>query len=72
MPLRFAPGPDNGTALIREGLDRTATRTSPLSDRSVDFSTLQVSNPTRSMIYGPILSSVAAGWHSRPFPATGI
>lgn len=45
MPLRFAPGPDNGTALIREGLDRTATRTSPLSDRSVDFSTLQVSQP---------------------------
>ena len=45
MPLRFAAEPTNGTALVRGGLNRLSTRTSPLSGRNVDFDALQIAEP---------------------------
>jgi hypothetical protein len=43
MPLRFPTEPTNGTFLVREGLNRLSTRKNPLSEKSIDFSSLQVS-----------------------------
>ncbi len=45
MPLHYATAPTNGTALVQKGLSRVAARTSPLSDRGIDFSALQVQQP---------------------------
>jgi hypothetical protein len=45
MPVHFAAPPANGATLVEAGLHRLSTRTSPLSARAVDFSSLQVSQP---------------------------
>ncbi len=45
MPLRFAAELTNGTALVRGGLNRISTRTSPLSGRNIDFDALQIAEP---------------------------
>ncbi len=59
MPLRFAAEPANGTALVRGGLDRLSTRTSPLSGRSVDFDALQIAEP--HAVYDLRADAVAQG-----------
>ncbi len=59
MPLRFATEPANGAALIREGLKRISARTSPLSERGVDFGALQLSEP--HAVYDLRADAVAGG-----------
>src|SRR6185437_4770363 len=59
MPIRFAAEPANGTALVRQGLDRLSVRTSPLSGRAVDFGALQIAEP--HAIYDLRADAVANG-----------
>ncbi len=45
MPVHFAAPPANGNTLVEAGLNRLASRRSPLSGIVVNFSALQVSQP---------------------------
>lgn len=45
MPLQFARAPTHGSQLVSEGLTRLSARRSPLTARSINFSTLQLSEP---------------------------
>ncbi len=64
MPLHYATAPTNGTALVQKGLSRVAARTSPLSDRGIDLSALQVSTAPRRLR--------SARRHRRPRRLPGI
>lgn len=59
MPLHFATEPKNGTALVREGMNKLSRRTSPLSARAVDFSAIQVNQP--HAVYDLRADAVASG-----------
>src|SRR5579859_6912972 len=59
MALRFAAEPANGTALVRDHLNRISARTNPLSARGVNFGTLQVNRP--HPVYDLGADAIAAG-----------
>jgi hypothetical protein len=70
MPLHFAAPPANGTTLVQAGLNRLSTRTSPLSGRVVDFSTLELSQP--HAVYDLRVNAVAAGGGLESATQTGF
>jgi hypothetical protein len=70
MPLHFAAEPPNGSSLIHKGLDKVATRTSPLSGRGVDFAALQLSPP--HAVYDLRADAVAGGGGLASATATGF
>lgn len=70
MPLHFAAEPINGSALVHKGLGKVSTRTSPLSARGVDFTTLQLSPP--HAVYDMRADVVASGGGLESATATGF
>jgi hypothetical protein len=70
MPLHFAAEPLNGSALVHKGLGKVATRTSPLSARGVDLTTLQLSPP--HAVYDLRADVVARGGGLESATATGF
>ncbi len=59
MPLRFATEPANGSSLVHRGLTTLSRRTSPLSQRGVDFTALSLSQP--HPVYDLRADAVAGG-----------
>jgi hypothetical protein len=70
MPLHFAAEPTNGSSLVHRGLGQVATRTSPLSERGVDFAALQLSPP--HAVYDLRADAVAKGGGLASATATGF
>jgi len=70
MPLRFAKEPNNGTSLVEKALNKLSTRTSPLSERAVDFSALQINQP--QAVYDLHADAVAGGGGLESATFTGI
>jgi hypothetical protein len=70
MPIHYAPPPKNGTTLVQEGLTRLSGRTSPLSQRAVDFNSLQIGQP--HAIYDLRADQVAGGGGLSAANATGF
>ena len=67
MPVHFAAPPANGTTLVEAGLNRLASRRSPLSDIVVNFSALQVSQPHAVYDLRPGGVAQEAAWHPQLF-----
>src|ERR1700720_701490 len=73
MPLHFAIEPNNGSALVRAGLNRLSVRTSaalPLALRRVDFNTLHVTPP--HAIYDLRADEIVSGGGLATARATGF
>jgi hypothetical protein len=70
MPIHYAPPPKDGTTLVQEGLSRLSGRTSPLSERAIDFNALQIAQP--HAIYDLRANEVAAGGGLPSANATGF
>jgi hypothetical protein len=59
MPIHFATEPPNERVVVQEGLNRLATRASPLSARGLDFSVMKIQPP--QAVYDLRADSVAGG-----------
>ena len=59
MPIHFAPEPANERVVVEQGLNRLATRASPLSARGLDFSAMSVQPP--QSVYDLRADAVAGG-----------
>jgi hypothetical protein len=71
MPLHFATEPPkNGTLLVQQGLHKLSTRKSLLSERAVDFTTLQVQQP--HAVYDLHADAVASGGGLTSATASGF
>jgi hypothetical protein len=70
MPLRFAIEPQDGSELVRAGLNRLAARRSHVSMRAVDFSAVQLKPP--HAIYDLRADEIANGAGLASAHATGF
>ncbi len=59
MTLHFATGPENGIALVQQGLSKLHLRADFLTTRVIDFRTLQVSQP--HAVYDLRADAIAGG-----------
>jgi hypothetical protein len=59
MTLHFATGPENGIALVQQGLSKLHLRADFLATRAIDFRTLQVSQP--HAVYDLRADAIAGG-----------
>jgi len=71
MAIRFAREPENGSALVRAGLDRLAAREGPLKLTKEAFNTLTVEAPPHA-VFDLHADEIAAGGGLETAHATGF
>jgi hypothetical protein len=70
MPIHYASEPANERVVIEQGLNRLATRASPLSERGLDFSAMSIQPP--QSVYDLRADAVAGGGRLSSAALTGF